>query len=223
MKSRDEAFGPTTAKLDEVANYAYKSEVDPVETGVSILFHTEADTFSKVFEMSIESLNTRPLASENTRIVPELIPPRLRHITSVPNQSLILFGDESETVYAFKFYNTGNERNLAGWAKWQFNAAVKLAQFDHDTGFFVQRQADGQTTLSRMELLDDPETSPIRAAGSSFTPRLDNFIYESQTTIEDIDAFTMRVRFPDGFYAGDQPVYVVATNSGTETFYTHYL
>ena len=76
-------------------------------------------------------------------------------------------GTGDEKIYTFKFYNTGNERNLAGWAKWEFNADVKMAQFDHDTGFFVQRQDDGQTTLSRMELLDDPETSPIKPSGSS--------------------------------------------------------
>ena len=220
LKSQDVAFAPSTVKMDEITNYAYRSEVHPVETGVSILFPTSAETFSKVFELSVDSLNSRPLITENTRIVPEYIPPGLTWCHAVPNSSLVLMGTGDDMVYTFKFYNTGNERNLAGWAKWQFNAAVKLAQFDHDTGFFVQRQADGQTTLSRMELLDDPETSPIKAQGSSFTPRLDNYLYESQTTIEDIDAFTMRVRFPAGFYAGDQPVYVVATGNGVETFFT---
>ena len=220
LKSQDVAFGPSTVKMDEITNYAYRSDVKPVETGVSILFPTSAATFTKVFELSVDSLNSRPLISENTRIVPEYIPPNLTWCHAVPNSSLVLMGTGDNRVYSFKFYNTGNERNLAGWTRWEFNADVKMVQFDHDTGFFVQRQADGDTTLSRMELLDDPETSPIKAAGSSFTPRLDNYVYESQTTITDIDAFTMRVRFPAGFYAGDQDVYVVATGDGVETFYT---
>ena len=220
MKSQDVAFGPSTVRMDEITNYAYRSAVHPVETGVSILFPTSAETFSKVFELSVDSLNSRPLITENTRIIPEYIPPDLKWCVSVPNSSLVLMGTGDSFIYTFKFYNTGNERNLAGWAKWQFNADVKMVQFDHDTGFFVQRQSDGQTTLSRMELLDDPETSPIKAAGSSFTPRLDNYVYESQTTVQDIDAFTMRVRFPAGFYAGSDDVYVVSTQSGLETFYT---
>lgn len=220
LKSQDVAFGPSTVRMDEITNYAYRSEVQPVETGVSILFPTSAETFSKVFELSVDSLNSRPLITENTRIIPEYIPPALRWCHAVPNSSLVLMGTGDNMVYSFKFYNTGNERNLAGWTKWEFNSDVKLAHFDHDTGFFVQRQLDGQTILTRMELLDDPEVSPIKAAGSSFTPRLDNYLYESQTVIEDIDAFNMRVRFPAGFYAGDQPVYVVSTSSGSETFYT---
>lgn len=220
LKSQDVAFAPSTVKMDEITNYAYRSEVHPVETGVSILFPTSAETFSKVFELSVDSLNSRPLITENTRIIPEYIPPNLTWCHAVPNSSLVLMGTGDEYVYTFKFYNTGNERNLAGWAKWEFNAEVKLAHFDHDTGFFVERQDDGETTLSRMELLDDPELSPIKTSGSSFTPRLDNYLYESQTTISTVDASTMRVRFPDGFYTGEDDVYVVSTGNGVETFFT---
>lgn len=220
LKSQDVAFAPSTVKMDEITNYAYRSDVHPVETGVSILFPTSAETFSKVFELSVDSLNSRPLITENTRIIPEYIPPQLTWCHAVPNSSLVLMGTGDKSIYTFKFYNTGNERNLAGWAKWEFNADVKMAHFDHDTGFFVQRQADGDTTLSRMELLDDPETSPISAFGSKFTPRLDNYLYESATTTSDIDAFNLRVNLPVGFYAGTGDVYVIATDNGVETFYT---
>ncbi len=220
MKSEDVAFGPSTVRMDEITNYAYRSEVEPVETGVSVLFPTSADTFSKVFELSVDSLNSRPLVTENTRIIPEYIPPGLTWCHSVPNSSLVLMGTGDEFIYTFKFYNTGNERNLAGWAKWQFSDQIKMAQFDHDSGFFVCRQTDGQTTLSRMEILDDPETSPIRAFGTRFTPRLDNYVYETALTVEDIDAYTIRARLPNGFYTGTGDVYVIATDNGVETFYT---
>ena len=55
LKSQDVAFAPSTVKMDEITNYAYRSDVHPVETGVSILFPTSAETFSKVFELSVDS------------------------------------------------------------------------------------------------------------------------------------------------------------------------
>ena len=116
-------------------------------------------------------LTTRPIASENTRIVPELIPPGLTDITAVPNQSMVLFGDGSKTMYVFKFYNSGNERQLAGWTKWEFSTPIKMTAFDHDTGYFIGRNGDA-TILSRMELLDDPDTAQIDAGGAKFQPRL---------------------------------------------------
>ena len=48
------------------------------------MFATEADTFSKVYEMAVDSIDNRPLVSENTRIVPEYIPPGM---TFVDNKS----------------------------------------------------------------------------------------------------------------------------------------
>ena len=76
LRSEDVAFGPATARIDEITSYAYRSNIQPLETGVSVLFPTSADTFSKVYEMSVDSLNSRPLVSENTRIVPEYVPPK---------------------------------------------------------------------------------------------------------------------------------------------------
>ena len=99
LKSQDVAFAPSTVKMDEITNYAYRSEVHPVETGVSILFPTSAETFSKVFELSVDSLNSRPLITENTRIVPEYIPPNLSWCVSVPNSSLVLMGTGDEKIY----------------------------------------------------------------------------------------------------------------------------
>ena len=75
--------------MDEITNYAYGSDVHPVETGVSILFPTSAETFSKVFELSVDSLNSRPLITENTRIIPEYIPPALSWCHAVPNNTAL--------------------------------------------------------------------------------------------------------------------------------------
>ena len=77
LSTSEAAFGPSTVKMSELSNYSYSSSVQPLETGVSILFSTEADTFSKVYEMAVDSIDNRPLMSENTRIVPEYIPPGL--------------------------------------------------------------------------------------------------------------------------------------------------
>ncbi len=218
MKSEDVAFGPSTVKIDEVSNFAYKSDIHPVETGVSILFTTESDTFSKVFELATDSLSSRPQITDNTRIVPELIPTGLEHIVSVPNQSLIIMGDGSETLYVFKFFNTGNKRQLAGWTTWEMPTDIKLASFDHDTGFFIGRNGSN-TILSKLELVDDPDTSPIAALGTRFQPRLDHWIDESKVTIEELDTGDIKVYVPDGVAKEDNILFLAATYGGSETFY----
>lgn len=220
MSTEDVAFGPATVKMNEITNYSYNSTIPPVETGVSILFPTSAETFTKVFELSTDSLQARALVTENTRIIPEYIPPKLTHLTSVPNSSMVLMGTGDKDVYVFKFYNTGNERNLAGWTKWVMQTDTKLIYFAHDTGYFVGVNELDEVILSRMELIDDPETSPINAYGKSFTPRLDHYLYQDQVTAVPLgDGATTRVTVPDGFGVIGATAYLVATVQGSETFY----
>lgn len=218
MKSEDVAFGPATVKIDEISNFAYRSDIHPVETGVSILFSTESSTYSKVFELATESLNSRPQITDNTRIVPELVPPGLSHITSVPNQSMVLFGTGDETLYVFKFYNTGNERQLAGWTTWVMPSKIKMASFDHDTGYFIGRNGSN-TVLSRLELLDDPETSPITALGSKFMPRLDHWLAETDITIVEQTGADLKIYVPAGVPTATGTMFLAATYAGSETFY----
>lgn len=219
LAADDTAFGPSTAKMTEIASYAYTSNIPPVETGVSVLFSTEADTFSKVFEMAVDSVDNRPLVSENTRIVPEYIPPNLILAASSANNSFVAFGDGSPTLYTFKFFNVGNERSLAGWSKWEMPCDVRLFTFTHDTGFLVLRNGDA-SILTRLEILDDPDVSPISAYGSKFLPRLDNYLYPDDIVIE-AGVDKTKLRFPDGAWVNkeEEPKTpcVIFTAQGTAT------
>ena len=177
LSTSEAAFGPSTVKMSELSNYSYSSDIHPLETGVSVMFATEADTFSKVYEMAVDSIDNRPQVSENTRIVPEYIPPGLTLSAASANNSLCIFGDNTDTLYTFKFFNTGNERSLAGWSKWIMPGKVDICAFDHDTGYMVVKNGTDHVIL-KLEMLDDPTTSPIEAFGSKFAPTAGLLIVE---------------------------------------------
>ena len=219
LSTSEAAFGPSTVKMSELSNYSYSSAVKPLETGVSILFSTEADTFSKVYEMAVDSIDNRPLVSENTRIVPEYIPPNLTVSASSPNNSMVVYGNDTETLWTFKFFNTGNERSLAGWSKWIMPAPVLMVSFDHDTGYFVCNNG-GKSILLTLEMLDDPRTSPISAYGFKFAPRLDCSLLKNQTTIEATNSAAItRIRFPNGAYVAEKIANIILTLDGDSTLY----
>ena len=219
LSTSETAFGPSTVTIKELSQYSYSSDIAPLETGVSILFSTEADTFTKVYEMAVDSVDNRPVVSENTRIVPEYIPPGLTLATSSPNNSLCIFGDGSKTLWTFKFFNSGNERSLAGWSKWIMPSPVEMVGYDHDTGYFVCRN-DTSHVLLKMEMLDDPRTSPISAFGSKFAPRLDHSLLKSQTTVAASPTVGKKIiRFPVGSFVTDMQPTVILTLDGNSTLY----
>ena len=222
LATTDVAFGPSTVKLTEIANYSYTSKIKPLESGVSVVFSTEADTFSKVFEMALESIDNRPLVADNTRIIPELIPPNLTIGSTSPNNSFLAFGNGNNELFTFTFFNEGNNRSIAGWAIWEFPSDIKMFDFTHDTSFAVMYNSTSNThVLSRMEFLDDPETAPISVYGSKFVPRLDNYIYNTQATIVttgNIDKIT----FPSGFFVDNSSVYIMDSTQGVSIRFFKY-
>ena len=217
LATTEAAFGPATVKMTEISNYAYTSSIAPVETGMSIMFSTEADTFSKVFEMAVDSVDNRPIISENTRIIPEYIPPNLTFSATSPNNSFVAFGDNTETLYTFKFFNTGNERNLAGWAKWVMPAPVRLFQFAHDTGYMVLYNGTSYI-LGEIEMLDDPDTSPIVVKDNKFLPRLDNYLLDTNVT-KVTGASLTKIYFPEGAYVVGKTPNVTFTSTLSSTLF----
>ena len=209
LATTDVAFGPSTVKLTEISNYAYTSKISPLESGVSIVFSTEADTYSKVFEMAVESIDNRPIVAENTRIIPELIPPNLEIAASSPNNSFLCFGNGTEELFTFKFFNEGNQRSIAGWTRWIMPGDVELFDFAHDTAFAVMYNKTSQShVLSKFEFLDDPNLAAISIYDRKFVPRLDYYLFKSELTITEISSDT-RIRFPSGMYSDANTVYIL--------------
>ncbi|ABP87948.1 tail protein [Synechococcus phage Syn5] len=199
LASQEVVFSTATIKLTEISDYFYRSLAKPVSTGVSIAFVSEADTYSKIFEMSIDSVDNRPQVADITRIVPEYVPTGLTWSVSTPNNSMMLFGDNSNTAYIFKFFNQGNERQVAGWSKWILPGEQRMCGFFADTGYFVLYDSTtGSYVLSAMELLDDPDSASIDTAFSSFLPRLDNYVVKSDLTVVDNGDGTLTVDLEAG-------------------------
>ena len=218
MASQEVAFGPSTVKLTEIATYTYRSITEPQSTGVSVMFVTEADTYTKILEMAADSVDNRPTVSDNTRIIPEYIPPDLKWATNSPNNSMLFWGDNSNTVFSFKFFNAGNERQLAGWSKWTFPTQVRMMEFDNDTAYIVSYDGTN-STLQKMELLDDPDTAPISTSfNTKFLPRLDFIHTKASLTTSTVGSNT-KIYFPAGGYVnGTTPVFIMTSGADAGYF-----
>ena len=182
LHSEENTFGPNTAELKKIASYDYQSDADPQLTNVSIMFNSSVGEFTKVYELATASLKGEsPVFSENTRTIPRYIPTNVRWSTSCTNNDLVLFGD-GEYVYAFRYFNQGDERQVAGWAKWEFDGDVKFVAANGDD-LYVIEEFGGFTNLGVMTLVDGPD-APIDVEFSQFRPRVDMQIPSSELTSE---------------------------------------
>lgn len=214
LSSDDIAFGPSTVKLTEISQYFYKSKVDPVLTGISAAFISESQTYSKVMELAIDSVKGRPNAADITRAVPEYIPTGIEWVESSSTNSMIFYGDKSETIYLFKFFNQGDERKIAGWSKWVFKGAVYLYAQEADTGYIVEYD-NGAYKLSQLELLDD-SNAPVQTSFGQFVPRLDRYITKSDLTPSSNGDDTSTITLPVGLCNTDDTVTLITSDGSAD-------
>jgi hypothetical protein len=217
LASSEIQFSPSTVKMSEISNYNYRSIARPVNSGISVMFVSESESYSKIMEMAVDSAENRPQVAEITRIIPELIPPDLVWSAVSPNNNFAAWGTGNNTVYNFKFYNSGNERQIAGWTKWVMPTNVRLFQFDNDTCYVVTYDGTSHV-LGKIQLIDDPDTAPITSGVNKFVPRLDFYSYKSAVTMV-TSGSQKKVYFPAGSYvAGAQPVFIVTDGTSVSTF-----
>jgi hypothetical protein len=216
MASRDIAFGPATAEMTEISNFAFNTKAPPIETGVSLIFVTEDTAYTQVFEYLADNPNSRPLSAELSKLVPEYIPTGIRMITSSPNSGVTLLGDGSNYLWVFRYYNQANQRLMAGWSKWKLPCPVLMVGYNQDTAYVVCNN-DGNIILGKIETTDNPGKSSISAFGRLFTPRLDLFVRgDSITPVDNLDG-TYDLPFPDGAYVEGSTACVLYTQGSDST------
>jgi len=205
------AFSTATVKLTEISNYFYRSRILPLNSGVSVSFISESATYSKVMEMAVDSVDNRPVVADITRVIPEYLPPNFIWGEVLPNNNMLLYGEGTDDVYVFKFFNNGDERQLAGWTRWIYPANVKLMAAEDDLIHSVL--FDGtKFILCRSELIDDPDIAPLDVGFSSFSPRLDVSLPSSAITVEPDSTKASKVRIPDTAFLGGSEVTLVVTS-----------
>jgi len=211
LSTSEIAFSTATVKLTEISNYFYRSRILPLNSGVSVSFISESATYSKVMEMAVDSVDNRPVVADITRVIPEYLPPNFIWGEVLPNNNMLLYGEGTDDVYVFKFFNNGDERQLAGWTRWIYPANVKLMAAEDDLIHSVL--FDGtKFILCRSELIDDPDIAPLDVGFSSFSPRLDVSLPNTAITVEPNSTKTSKVRIPDTAFLGGSEVTLVVTS-----------
>ena len=184
LSSQDLVFAPATVKMREISDYHFNSDAPVINSGISVMFPSESNTNTKIFEMAVDSVENRPQVADITRAVPEFVPTGLRFADSSTNNSFAAWGDMSNTLYTFKYFNQGDERVVAGWGKWTFETDIKQVIFDRDSAFLVSYNTTSKAySLLMMDLQDDPYRAPVVMPWGNFLPRIDYQRNQDNVTI----------------------------------------
>lgn len=154
---------PKTVELKLVSSYDNDSQLQPRSIGSRVLFGTTRGQYSSFRELYITNDNVleAPLI---TAQVSEYIPAGVRHMSvSSAEDMLVTCPAEEDALYVHSFYNSGNERLMSSWSRWEFQKGENRGLFHPIYAEFLGSKLvitffdNGAAVVTTMELSQAPE------------------------------------------------------------------
>ena len=192
--TESEQFSPKTAQIKKMSAYDVGRELIPVDTGTSIIFATNKSSYTKVFELIVQSENAPPKVVEQTRVIPEYIPNDIDDICNSSTNGLVTIGKiGSSTLYTYKYFDGGNQREQSAWYSWGIEGALVHQLYTGGNYFTVTKQGS-EWIIQRHELVVSSTTTRSYTVGPGtvgsptaisrqFECCLDNMVEKSQCTV----------------------------------------
>ena len=165
--TESDIFSAKTVRLKKVSSYECDATIQPVDLGTSVLFTSNVSAYARAFEATILDDATPPNILEQTRVVPEFLP---KDITKSANSAAIgitTYGKKGDsTVYHYKYYNTGQQREQSAWYSWTLTGTMQHMLYTGGS-FFTVTLHDGNYKLCRHEYVADADATRAYVLGGT--------------------------------------------------------
>lgn len=184
LQTNSDAFSIRTAELNLISTYSQSIAANPIDLGSSIAFIEENPKSTLVTEIQV-ARNQQPQSVQLTKIIPSYIPTGVVEFRNSISASVfgIRTKQDPDSLYLFRYYTQGNERQLASWFKWTMPAPIHLMDFHEDEFFFVLDGDDGPIVGSMLVLTESPGGA-VAFENQYFDLRLDLVDYNPLTSYD---------------------------------------
>ena len=153
LYTESESFSPSTAQLKKLSGYEATGDYGPVDLGTTVMFGSNASSFSKVYELSLQGGNVPPDIIEQTRVVPEYIPRDINRMTNSAQAGVVTLGKlGGSDLYHYKYFGQGQQRQQSAWYSWGLKGTLVHQLYSLGDFYTVTKQGSDYVLL-RYELV----------------------------------------------------------------------
>ena len=196
LNSGGSTLTPATAGLELVSSYDGTADVLPVPAGFSAYFPFFRGEYSGIYRLYPAGGSGELFqAEEITAHVPKYIKGKVAFMAvSQMENALAVVTEDLDTVYCYKWADSGNKRIQSAWYKFTFDAAIRGIGFADSNMYVALNRQDGDALdvyLERIRL-----EHGIVDSGSWYVARLDRRIDQatsgfSMSETDDITTMTL--------------------------------
>ena len=182
---------PKTAVLRSLSNYEMDSSIPPVDIGTKVSFLSKVPAYTRAFSLQTKGLEENPIINDLSKVISEYLPNSITELASSPQNSFIaLAGRDSDNIFIYRYYNTGQQDLFQAWVRWSMPGDVQTLAVINDMMIVVTEQMN-QYTLGVISINDIPLNSKFSsdAVIQIANPLLDmasiptNVTYDSTTKL----------------------------------------
>jgi hypothetical protein len=178
LTSGDQIFSAKTASMDANTNFPISALVAPVRCGANVYFVSPKGDFAAFHEYFTQPQTLTDDAADVAAHAPKYVPAGLAFVTGSPTFNLLLMctGDSQE-IYGYKYYWSGDQKVQSAWFKWTFDFYVKAITIIDNYVYIITDNGTGYS-LEKINL------ERVNDTGLTFLIHLDH-----KTAFQDVDAY----------------------------------
>lgn len=153
LRTDNDVLSPTTVKISNIAGYTFNANTRPIPLGTNVGFFSDSGLYSRFYEMVDVTVDRDPEVIEQSKSAGTLLPQNLELIADSKENDLILACErDSNEVWCYKYFNTGEKRVLSSWFYWTMIGNVVHHAMIKDSYYAALEDADGNVRLVRADL-----------------------------------------------------------------------
>jgi len=153
VRTDNDLLSPLTAKVSNISGYSFNANTRPIPLGTNVGFFSDAGLYSRFYEMVDITVDRDPEVIEQSKSAGTLLPQNLELIADSKENDLIMACERnSNQVWCYKYFNTGEKRVLSSWFYWTMIGDVVHHALIKDSYYAALEDADGNVRLVRGDL-----------------------------------------------------------------------
>lgn len=146
---------PNDVSITNTTNYNLDIKIKPISVGSSVFFMGSNLKGSNLREYFLDTNGSSNIAVDVSSHVDGYLPKNVNRLIGSTNNNIVMLttSDEPNSIYVYKFFNSGEERIQTAWFKWTFTGSI-LSMFIIDDSLYLVKKDSRVTDKWLFEKLD---------------------------------------------------------------------
>ena len=173
LGTENDIFEPRTARTTLLSSYNFNRDSNPINLGTTVGFVSGIGRYTRFYEMANVSRDQEPEVVEQSKVVERLMPGDYQQVGISKDNQIVAFGKrEYDTVWIFRYFNTGEKRAQSAWSRWKFDGNLVAHACINDS-YFLVIEKENKIYLTRADLRALSSTQVLTEDGEEYRVYLD--------------------------------------------------